>query len=83
MSDERPSIRDTIAAMDEEADSWEEISGDDSSYSVKEYENHEDTILDFAETAGPWIRAALEVLTPEQIDLVDRKVWPDDLPAVR
>lgn len=67
------SIRDAIASMDEEAQSWEAIAED---HSVKEYENHEDRILDFADTAETWVRAALETLTPEQIDLVDRKVWP-------
>ena len=71
------SIREAIAAMDEEAEDWEEINGEDGAHSVKQYENHEDRILDFADTAETWIRAALEVLTPAQIHAVDAKVWPD------
>lgn len=65
------SIRDAIAAMDEESKDWEEIS---ESHSVKDYENHEDRILDFADTAETWIRAALEVLHPDVIDQVDAHI---------
>jgi len=70
------SIRDAITEMDEEADDWEEINGEDGSHSVKEYENHEDSILAFAETAETWIRAALRVLHSDVIDQVDAAVWP-------
>lgn len=68
---EKFSIREAIAEMDAEHDDWEEIG---ENHSVKEYENHEDRILDFADTAETWIRTALEVLTPEQIDAVDQRI---------
>lgn len=76
MSSEQASMRRVIAAMDEEHDSWEEINGDEGNHTVKEYENHEDSILSFADDAEVWVRAALEVLTPEQIDAIDAKAWP-------
>jgi hypothetical protein len=64
-------IRRVIAELDEEGARWLMLGED---YTVREYEYHEDTVLEFAAEAESWIRAALEVLTPEQIALVDGRV---------
>lgn len=63
------SIAADLAALDDEHAEWEEIA---ETHTVRDYENHEDFILAFADTAEAWIRAALEVLDPAEIQKVDR-----------
>jgi hypothetical protein len=69
------SIRDDLAAYDEAAESYAESEDESGGYvSGRNYENWEDSQLEFAEAAQAWVRAALEALEPEQIEKVDRRL---------
>lgn len=67
-------IRGDLAQMDEAGETYSEAQESDGGESVKDYENYEDSRLGFADTAENWIRRALEVLSPSQIQKVDDAV---------
>jgi len=50
------SLRETLADYDEAVETYQEASDDDGG-SVKDYENYEDSVLDFAADVEPTVRA--------------------------